>query len=57
MGRWWGWRLTIQLAGQTISDLAAYANILRTLKAGEKVELQFRRDTVVNTVEIILSER
>ncbi len=49
--------ILIQLAGHPISDLAAYANILRTLKAGEKTELQFRRDGEVNTVEIILAER
>jgi aminopeptidase N len=49
--------ILIQLAGHPISDLAAYANILRTLKAGEKTELQFRRNGEVNTVEIILAER
>ncbi|PXW89660.1 PDZ domain-containing protein [Nitrosomonas sp. Nm84] len=46
-----------QLAGQPISDLASYANILRTLKAGEKTELRYRRDGKVETVEVILVER
>lgn len=49
--------ILIQLAGQPISDLASYANILRTLKAGQKIELQFRRDGNVNTVEVELIER
>ena len=49
--------ILIQLAGQTISDLASYANILRTLKAGEKTELQFRRDGEANMVEVVLVER
>lgn len=49
--------ILIQLAGQPIIDLASYANILRTLKTGQKVELQFRRDGNVNTVEVELIER
>lgn len=49
--------ILIQLAGQPISDLAAYANILRTLKAGEKTELKFQRNGEVNTVEVVLVER
>jgi acetylornithine deacetylase/succinyl-diaminopimelate desuccinylase-like protein len=49
--------ILVQLAGQSISDLASYANILRTLKAGEKTELQYRRADQVNTIEVILSER
>ncbi len=49
--------ILIQLAGRPISDLAAYADILRTLKAGEKVELRFRRDGEVTTIEMELVER
>jgi len=46
-----------RLAGQPISDLASYASILRTLKAGEKVELQFQRDNEIKTVDVTLTER
>ena len=49
--------ILIQLAGQLISDLASYANILRTLEAGQKTVLQFLRDGEVNTVEVMLVER
>lgn len=49
--------ILIQLAGQPISNLASYANILRTLKAGEKNELRYRRDGEVSTVEVMLVER
>jgi len=49
--------ILIQLAGQPISDLASYANILRTLKAGEKVELQYRRDDAIMVTEVVLMER
>mgnify|MGYP003524901518 CR=1 FL=1 len=47
----------IRLAGQPISDLASYASILRTLKPGEKVELQFRRNNETRKVGVILTER
>ena len=49
--------ILLQLAGQPVIDLASYANILKSLKAGEKVELQFRRDGVLNTLEIAPTER
>lgn len=49
--------ILIQLAGQPISDLASYAAILRTLKAGEKVELRYRRDDAVMVTEAVLVER
>ncbi len=49
--------ILIRLAGQPISDLAAYAGILRKLKAGETVALQFQRDNVTRTVEVTLTER
>ncbi|WP_350113308.1 PDZ domain-containing protein [Nitrosomonas sp.] len=39
--------ILIQLAGQQVSDLSSYAAILRSLKAGEKVELQYRREDAV----------
>ena len=45
--------ILIQLAGQPVSDLASYAAILRSLKAGEKVELQFKRDDEVKAVEVV----
>ncbi|MBX9894617.1 MAG: M20/M25/M40 family metallo-hydrolase [Nitrosomonas sp.] len=49
--------ILIQLAGQPVSDLASYAAILRTLKAGDKVELQYRRDDAVTVAEVVLVER
>ena len=49
--------ILIQLAGQPVSDLASYAAILRTLKAGEKVELRYRRDDTVMVAEVVLVER
>ena len=49
--------ILIQLAGQPVSDLASYAAILRTLKAGEKVELRYRRDNAVMVAEVVLVER
>ncbi|MDE2389780.1 MAG: M20/M25/M40 family metallo-hydrolase, partial [Betaproteobacteria bacterium] len=49
--------ILIQLAGQPVSDLASYAAILRSLKAGEKVELRFKRDNEVKVAEVALVER
>jgi S1-C subfamily serine protease len=49
--------ILIQLAGQPVSDLASYAAILRSLRAGEKVELRYRRDDAVMVVEVVLVER
>lgn len=49
--------ILIQLAEQPVSDLASYAAILRSLKAGEKVELKYRRDDAVMVVEVVLVER
>lgn len=49
--------ILIRLAGQAIGDLASYANILRALKVGEKVELRFRRDGEIRVIEVTLKER
>lgn len=49
--------ILIQLAGQPVSGLASYAAILRSLKAGEKVELKFRRNGDERLIEITLVER
>jgi len=49
--------ILIQLAGQPVSDLSSYAAILRSLKAGEKVGLRYRRDDAVKVVEVVLVER
>lgn len=48
--------ILIQLAGQSVSDLSSYATILRTLKAGDKVELRYRRDDAVVVAEVALVE-
>jgi S1-C subfamily serine protease len=49
--------ILIQLAGQPVSDLSSYAAILRTLKAGEKVELQYLRSGEILTIRVALIER
>lgn len=49
--------ILIQLAGELISDLASYANILRTLEAGQRTMLQYLRNGELNTVEVELVER
>lgn len=49
--------ILIRLAGQTITDLASYSNILKTLKTGEKTELQFQRGEAVKTVKVVPVER
>ncbi|NBQ68583.1 MAG: PDZ domain-containing protein, partial [Nitrosomonadaceae bacterium] len=49
--------ILIQLAGRPVSDLASYAAILRSLKAGGKVELKYRRDDAVVEAEVVLVER
>ncbi len=49
--------ILVQLAGQPVNDLASYAAILRTLKAGEKTELEYQRNGKLNKIEIILIER
>ncbi|MCF6325418.1 MAG: M20/M25/M40 family metallo-hydrolase [Gammaproteobacteria bacterium] len=38
--------------GKTISDLAAYAKVLRALKAGETITLQYQRSGSLHQVEI-----
>jgi hypothetical protein len=49
--------ILIQLAGQPISDLASYANILKTLEAGQRAVLLYHRAGELNTVEVTLAER
>ncbi|QOJ21665.1 MAG: M20/M25/M40 family metallo-hydrolase [Gammaproteobacteria bacterium] len=49
--------ILLQLAGQPVSDLASYAGILRSLKAGEKVELRFKRNDEIKVAEVVLVER
>ncbi len=49
--------ILIRLAGQPVTDLKSYADILRVLKAGEKIELQFRRGKDIKSIEIVPVER
>ncbi len=49
--------ILVVLAGQPIADLSAYADILRTLSVGEKVQLQYRRNDTLQTVELVPIER
>ena len=49
--------ILIRLAGQPVTDLKSYADILRVLKAGEKIELQLRREKDIKTIEIVPVER
>jgi len=46
-----------QLDGRAVVDLKAYAAILSTLKAGQKVELHYQRDGKPHIVDVILAER
>ncbi len=49
--------ILIRLAGQPITDLRSYADILRKLKADEEIELQFQREKVLKTIKIVPVER
>ncbi len=49
--------ILMQLVGKPISDLASYANILRTLVPGQTVELRYRRAEQEFDVEVVLTER
>jgi len=49
--------ILMQLADQSVNDLASYAAILRTLKPDEKVELHFQCAEEINKVEVTLIER
>lgn len=49
--------ILMQLAGKSITNLKAYADILKTMKAGEKVIVQFQRGETLKTVEIVPVER
>jgi S1-C subfamily serine protease len=47
----------LQLAGRPIVDLKAYADILKSLRAGQKVELEYRRESKISTIEVVLGAR
>lgn len=49
--------ILLQLAGQPLTDLSTYSNILKTLQAGQNVTLQYRREGEVTSVNVVLSER
>lgn len=49
--------ILIQLAGKPVVNLKSYADILKTMKAGEKVELRFQRGEALKAVEILPVER
>lgn len=49
--------ILVQLAGKPIADLKAYADILKSLKTGQKVELEYRREGKMRTVEVVLGAR
>ncbi|SCX01429.1 PDZ domain-containing protein [Nitrosomonas eutropha] len=49
--------ILIELAGQPITNLKSYAAILTTMKAGEKVVLQFQRGKELKTIKITPVER
>ena len=47
----------LQIAGQPIVDLKAYADILKTLSVGQKVELHYRRVGEMHSVDVRLGAR
>ncbi|GKS70207.1 PDZ domain-containing protein [Nitrosomonas sp. PY1] len=49
--------ILLKLAGQSISNLANYSAVLKTLTPGQTVELQYQRDSQLKTVEATLVER
>ena len=49
--------ILIQLAEKPVTSLKSYADILKSLRAGEKVVLQFKRGEALKTVIIIPVER
>ena len=49
--------ILMQLAGQPISDLASYSEILKMLEAMQAVELHYHREGQAHMVEIILDAR
>lgn len=49
--------ILIQLAEKPVTSLKSYADILKSLRAGEKVVLQFKRGEALKTVTIIPVER
>ena len=49
--------ILIQLDGQTVVDLKAYANMLKTLKAGQKVKLHYQRSDESRVIDVIVTDR
>jgi hypothetical protein len=47
----------LRLDGQPVVDLKSYANILKSLQAGQKVELEYRRESKISTVDVVLGAR
>lgn len=49
--------ILLKLNGESINDLSGYSTILKSLKVGQKIELHYRRDDQVETIEITPVER
>ncbi len=49
--------ILVQLAGKSIVDLKAYADILKSLEAGQTVALEYRREGKTSIVEVVLGAR
>jgi hypothetical protein len=45
------------VAGQPIDDMQAYSNVLKTLKVGELVTVEYRRGDTVETVKVEVGAR
>lgn len=47
----------VRLAGKPVVDLKTYADILKSLQAGQKVELEYRRESKINTINVVPGAR
>jgi acetylornithine deacetylase/succinyl-diaminopimelate desuccinylase-like protein len=47
----------LRLDGQPVVDLKSYANILKSLQVGQKVELEYRRENKISAVDVVLGAR
>jgi hypothetical protein len=45
------------VAGQPIDDMQAYSNVLKTLKVGELVTVEYRRGDAVMSVKMEIAAR
>ena len=47
----------VRLAGKPVVDLKSYANILKSLQVGQEVKLEYRRESELSLVDVVLGAR